>query len=365
LIVFRYLYSDFLPGRIAAWLVLLMVIFTVGLLLMLTVKRMLNNREERRAENLIDKYETIMTNILFEEAYGLGTKGYIAVARSVKKQNLDIVHHGVLSNLFFQYSSNFQGDSLKTLKQFYEDCGQKKFALRVLKFGEWHEKASVLRELGMMGVSEALGFIKRQVESKNDIIRMQAQFALIYLEGAKGIEFLRTTKRPLSDWQQLRLIEEIESLNFAQIPNFYKLLESQNQTVVVFGLKLIRYFDQIENQNQLLKLVEYSGIKVQTELIKIFRQFGLVSGLDLLIKDFEGLDESIQNECIKLCGDIGNHAHEEFLISCLAWDDYEKRMFALEALHNIGVEIKKKYFGNAVLEPYLKHIHQVLDYELE
>ena len=342
-----------------------MAIITIGLLFILTVKRILTNRDERRRENLRDKYETIMTNILFEESYGIGTKGYKAVAKSITKQGLSPTHRSILSNLFFQYSSNFQGDSLKTLKQFYDDCGQKKYALRVMKYGEWYEKAAVLRELGIMQVSEALEDIRRQIESKNDIMRMQAQFALIYLEGNKGVEFLRTTERPLSDWQQLRLIEEIESINFLQIPDFYTLLQSQNKTVVVFGLKLIRYFEQIEKQEQLLELLDNSTLKVQSELIKLFKLFGMVEGLDLLITKFEGLEEDIQNECIKLCGFIGNSNHLDFLKSCLHWDNYDKKMLALEALHKIGKDVKTLSADDVQLVPYVKHINEVLDYELE
>lgn len=360
----HYLYSDFLPGKIAAWLIVFMALNVLVLLLILTVKRIATNREENLEESLNDKYETFITNILFEENYAPGTAGYKAVVKSVLKQRRDTTHHKVLSQLFFQYTSNFQGEMLLNLKRFYNDCGQKKYALRMLKYGEWHEKASIIRELGRMDVKEALPSIKKHVDSRNDIMRMQAQFALIDLEGAEGIEFLRTTQKPLSEWQQLRLIEEIENLAFIEIPDFYKLLESKNQSVVIFGLKLIRQFEQTEKQEHLLPFVQHENAAIQTEVLHTFQLFGMLQGLNLFIESFEALDEKIQNQCIAVCGDIGDESHKHFLRSCLNWDNYDKRMLALEALLKLGLKVKTKEENTEALNPYLQHLNKVKHYDL-
>ena len=50
----------------------------------------------------------------------------------------------------------------------------------------------------------------------------------------------------LSEWQQLRILEELRRLDFPIVPNYKIWLNSKKPSVVIFGLKLIGYFGHFE-----------------------------------------------------------------------------------------------------------------------
>ncbi len=136
---------------------------------------------------------------------------------------------------------NFSGLVSEHIVILYEKLGLKKYSLaKVAEKKRWHIKAQGIQELYMMNQQDVLKTIYRNTNSKNDFVRMEAQTGVIHLTGFPGLRFLDVVSYPITEWQQLKLLEQLrlypdkEDIS-DKLPQW---LQSKNETVVVFALKL-------------------------------------------------------------------------------------------------------------------------------
>ena len=62
----------------------------------------------------------------------------------------------------------------------------------------WHKKIKGFRELAFMNIKDANNVIYKALNSKNEILRMEAQIALVRLTDEDPFGFLMQLKRPFS-----------------------------------------------------------------------------------------------------------------------------------------------------------------------
>src|SRR6478736_1993029 len=136
---------------------------------------------------------------------------------------------------------NFSGEVAEKIVALYMDLNLKEYSLKKLSNkNRWHVRARGIQELYMMDQKDTLVKIYRNTNSKSDMVRTEAQMGVIHLTGFKGLRFLDMISYPLTEWQQVKLLQQLrfypekEDIS-GQIPNW---LLSENSSVVVFALKL-------------------------------------------------------------------------------------------------------------------------------
>ena len=76
-----------------------------------------------------------------------------------------------------------------------------------------------------MNIKDANNEIYKALNSKNEILRMEAQIALVRLSDDNPFEFLSQLNRPFSLWEQITLHELIIQHNLS-CPSFKKWLKA-------------------------------------------------------------------------------------------------------------------------------------------
>ena len=166
---------------------------------------------------------------------------------------------------------NFSGLVAKTVVVLYLKLGLKKYSLqKISDERKWFIKARGIQELYMMDQKDSLLTIYRNTNSKNEFVRMEAQTGVIHLTGFPGLRFLDVISYPLTEWQQLKLLEQLrlypEKADFSEkLPKWF---QSKNETVVVFALKLVDDYLLLSARHHVVDCLVHESKFVRSQALK-------------------------------------------------------------------------------------------------
>jgi len=174
----------------------------------------------------------------------------------------------VLTELF-NARKNFTGTAAENAAAIYEQLGLKKHALKKLKSTRWHMIARGIQELYLMGQADVLEKIYANTNARHEFVRMEAQTGIIHMIGFEGLRFLDTASYPLTEWQQIKLLEQLgyTKMNTRLYEVIPRWLDSPNPTVVVFALKLAEEYQQISLHDTILHCLEHPNETVRRQCI--------------------------------------------------------------------------------------------------
>jgi hypothetical protein len=166
---------------------------------------------------------------------------------------------------------NFSGIVAENIVALYNKLGLREDSLEKMRNKrKWYLQARGIQELYLMDQKNLLTKIYRETNSKNEFVRSEAQIAIIYMTGFNGLRFLDVISYPISLWQQIKLLEQLKLFGKKEdlsdrIP---KWLQSKNDTVVVFALRLAEEYQQYAVKNVILDCLVHPSDAVRTRAIK-------------------------------------------------------------------------------------------------
>lgn len=198
---------------------------------------------------------------------------------------------------------NFSGTVAETVSGLYLQLGLKAFSLRKLKRkNHWHIRAKGIQELYLMDQRDVLKTIYKNTNSHNEFIRMEAQTGVINLTGFPGLRFLEVISYPLTEWQQLKLLEQLrlypkkEDLS-EKIPGW---LQSKNNSVVVFALKLANEYQVFFVRSHVVNCLVHPEKEIRSQAIKTLIRLADDKTPAILLGYFS--KESFENQVLILDG---------------------------------------------------------------
>lgn len=172
-------------------------------------------------------------------------------------------------NLFFQLyklGKNFSGKKQQKLRYLYESKNLHPFIIKKIRKGSRFVKALYLEYLSMLPFAK--GKIKnlyKLTRSKNPQVRLYSQLTYINQYPDSAFSFLEGYPYILTDWDQLNLYDTMLH-NSLPVPDLYPYLQSGNHSVIVFCLRLIRwYYLKKGKEEELLQLINHSNPRIRLE----------------------------------------------------------------------------------------------------
>ncbi|MDZ7634683.1 MAG: hypothetical protein U5L72_09810 [Bacteroidales bacterium] len=199
------------------------------LLLVILLNRNRMEKEARLRQYLLEQYQSLIIDYLF------GNTG----SEAFRKIASDDYRRQVLIDQMIDVSVNLKGDSEKKLMKLYMELNLDNDSLARARSRKWHKKIKGFRELAFMGIRNGNDEMYNALNSRNEILRMEAQIALVRLSDENHFDFLSQMKKPFSLWEQITLHDLIIQHEIP-VPDFQKWLSSSNPTVVMFALRMIR-----------------------------------------------------------------------------------------------------------------------------
>lgn len=179
----------------------------------------------------------------------------------------------VITEIMLEVQRDGLPETRNQISALYQYFGLHERALRQLESRKWDKVSRAISELTEMQVRQAYDAIKEHVNSKNSIVRKQAQLATVQLK-EEGIQFfLDTARYPISQWQQVKILEILTSRSENTVPRFRDWLVSENQDVVLFALRLIRVFRQMDASQALLMFLNHKSERIQVAAVECIGEF--------------------------------------------------------------------------------------------
>jgi len=267
-----------------------------------------------------------------------------------------------IDNLILNKRS-FSGFVAENIVQLYERLDLKADSVKKLNSRFWHDKAKGIQELYLMDQSDLFIKVYRLTNSKNEFVRMEAQTAIIHWSGFNGLRFLDVISYPISEWQQIKLLEQLRNFQPQVMPKLGKWLQSENYTVVIFAIKLASIYQQLQVVSEVADCLQHDKELVRIEAVKALVRIGDAESADLMIKQYPKEHFTNKINILQSLFYLAEEKHVTFLYQELDNENDFLKLSAAKALAKItGPELleQKAEMQPQPFEQIVKHVKQEL-----
>ena len=308
--------------------IVICIISMILLLIFILLNRRRMEKREKLHQYLMEKYQELIINYLFGNA---APDDFRPIAS-------DTYRRQVLIDQMIDVSINLKGEEARKLLGLYKHLGLDRDSIERARNYRWHIKIKGFRELAFMNIKDANDAIYKALNSSNEILRMEAQIALVRLGDESAFDFLSHLERPFSLWEQISLHELIVQHNLP-LPQFKQWLTSSNLTVVMFSLRMIREFKQAEAEEAVHDTILHPNPAVKQLAIQVAGDMNMRSTLETMKHMYKFQEYNVCLEIVRSMGKMPDLAMLGFLKLVLdKEDDVQLQIEATKAIENNGEE---------------------------
>jgi len=312
----------------------IVILYSIATLITLLIIILLNRskiqREQNQKEYLLEEYQQLLMDYLFEQE-----------RREETLEDLSQVANNHMNRQFLidqmiDLSINLKGEIKETIKDLYFKLGLERDSLEKAHHRKWHMNVKGFRELAFMNIRDANEKIIQSLNSNNEILRMEAQIAMVRLSDGNPYEFLHLLEKPLSIWEQITLHELLIQHNL-KAPAFKQWFNSENITVVMFALQMVSWFNQRGVGKEMIRIFDHENGEVRCTAYEACGDMGLKMALPAMIKLYP--EESYTNrlEILRSFAKVPDEKYLKFLKEVLdREEDVQLQIEATKAMENTG-----------------------------
>ena len=310
--------------------ILYSIVTLITLLIIILLNRRRIEREEILNEYLLERYQLLLMNYLFDEEHQ--ELAFLELNEVADNH----VSRQVLIDQMIDLSVNLKGEIKEEIQKLYLRLGLKRDSLEKAYSRKWHQNVKGFRELAFMNIREANEQIIKSLNANNEILRMEAQIAMVRLSDGNPYEFLNLLKKPLSLWEQVTL-HELQIQHNLDVPDFKQWFSSDHISVVMFSLHMVAWYKQRGVGKEILELFEHENEQVRNISYKVCGEIGLKMALPAMIRRYP--EEIFKNklEILESFTKVSDEKHLKFLKSVLDMEeDVQLQIEATKAMENTG-----------------------------
>jgi HEAT repeat protein len=233
-------------------------------------------------------------------------------------------------------SKKFRGSTLRNILWMFEKMSLKEQLSKNLADRTWDIKANAIQQVAALQQKNSIKDLFPLTNDENELLRMEAQISIVKITGFEGLKFLNEITYPISEWQQLRLIEELSGHAPENLSSIFEWLKSKNESVINFALRLVEIYRQYNFYDQVLTLLSHSSILISRSALITLSHIINETTIDFLAKNYHDFHPELQIQILKIIQMHGNEEQIEFLISLLNDNDNSVNLEAAKAIYNIN-----------------------------
>jgi hypothetical protein len=315
----------------ALYIVILYSIVTlITLLIIILLHRRKRQREQLQKDYLLEIYQELLMDYLFDEAK------QDEAFRELNRVAHNPMNRQVLIDQMIDLSVNLKGEIREKIQSLYLRIGLKKDSLRKAYSRKWHENVKGYRELAFMNIREANEKIIESLNSNNEILRMEAQIAMVRLAEENPYQFLDYLKKPLSLWEQVTL-HELLIQHDLKVPVFKQWFKSENVSVLIYALEMVSWFKQRGVGKEIINLFDHENEQVRETAYRVCGELGLVTSLPSMVKKYPCEIFKNRLQILQTFAKIPQAKYLNFLKNTLdAEENVQLQIEATKAMENTG-----------------------------
>lgn len=235
-------------------------------------------------------------------------------------------------NELIRAKKNISGACTVNLKKLYEILELDRDALKKLESSKWHIKAKGIQELEMMEQMQYVKQIFRLTNNENEFVRNQAQCALVAFYGFSGLRFLNVTATPISQWQQIQLLNKLNDVKPTNFEIIKKWLQSTNESVVVFSLKLATFYNCYTVHSNVIACLKRPVLLVKLNALEYLKKMPQDTTASQIVMHYSFDNKIYRLAIIDVLKEIGSEQQITFLLPLLNDTDDDIKAAAAKSL---------------------------------
>jgi hypothetical protein len=272
---------------------------------------------------------------------------YTDVVAQYKELLLKSSFRGHLINEIIFTRKELSGSSAENLKAFYNAFELNKDSFKKLQSNKWHIKAKGIQELAVMEQKQYSKEIFALTNDNNKHVRNEAQCALVNFYGFAGLKFLSETHHPVSEWQQIQLLNKLSGTNIHDSRCIREWLTSANESIVAFSLKLATFYNCFDLYEDVMTCLKSKNVQVKLGVIYYLEKNAREDSAERLVHDYAFDNKIYKLAILNIIKEIGNEKQFTFLFKQLHHADHDIKAAAAKALSYLHPS------GNVVLQNHL------------
>ena len=234
---------------------------------------------------------------------------------------------------------NLSGSYTINLVKLYEQLGLEQDSFKKLNHPKWHIKSKGIYELASMKQIKYVKQIFRLTNNENDFVRNEAQSALVSFYGFSGLRFLNVATYPISEWQQILFLNNLNNTQPEELEAIGKWLESSNESVVGFSLKLATNFNCYQFYATVIECLHHSSLQVKINALEYLKKMPGENLHDHIMGYYGGENKTLKLLILDILKDTGSEKEMNFLLKQLHHSDDGIKAAAaqtISSLHPLG-----------------------------
>jgi hypothetical protein len=318
------------------------VIFLLLILVLVLYLKYLRShlRQNERIESVYNKkFESNLITYLYsgnedEEI----TAEQLLIINRLKKNTADPFKRKVLISTLLKLRNEISGEMARSIQNLYIQTGLLNYAIAKLKSKNWELIAKGINELTQFHIKEVHDEIIQFINHPKNEVRKEVQLYSVNLFNFKGLSFLNIIETKLSEWDQIQLLEVLQKFGEQQTFDVKPWLQSSNDSVISFALKLTEIYNQFDAIEELIALLNYPDEKIRIEAIQVLNYFTIVEAKSILKDNFHSVREIEQIAVFKMMANVYELEDENFILENIVHPNFEIKLRALKILKDINIE---------------------------
>jgi hypothetical protein len=295
----------------------------------------LRNKEKIFAK-VQSEYERELINYLYADQEEDPTK--LKIVEKMKTCIKDKFKRKIFLTVLSKLKNDISGEMADSIQHLYVKSGLIDYSLAKLKSSKWDVKASGIKELALFEITNIYSEISKYKDYPKQEVRNEVQLYFVNLFQFKGLDFLNDLKTPISEWNQIQLLEILQKFDDQKITDISHWLKSKNISVVMFALKLAKIYNQFQVIDILLGLLVHDNKEIRVEAIKVLSYFQANKAKQILKNNFLNSSADEQIAFFNMLEGIVEINDEDFILENVSHENFEIKALALKLLKIINTD---------------------------
>ncbi len=361
--------SDYRLFGVAVTIVFFFLVASVMIAGMLIMKVGKNNRENLQKEYtrlIIDP----LTSLLFEKELQEIQEMDQEEMHSHFPKNLLVkpLYQQVLIDSIITLNKKMKGDFKEKLKVLYKKLELDKLSIDMLHHKKWDRATMALVHINEMDLVEALPEVHKFTNSGNFYIRSTAVATLLNLSEKVDLVFLRDQTYPLSLWQQMNYLRIIRFLSPNKDLKLEILFDSKNQSIRLFGIKLVRILGRMDLIEVLAGFAANASDEEKMEILETYAALGAYMETGFVNDCLRSPNPNLSLAAAKAAGAVGDTDSADILVDLIHSETaFGRKLSYLKGLYGLDVDKFAELTApdsspelleirNHILDPMLQHV---------
>jgi len=347
MIDYQYIYNTYndLPSLIKlAWAVSALLALTI-IFLSMYLKVIRHSLRKKREINIKFKteYESLLVKYLYSgDDSKKTTETQNSIIESLKESVKIDSKRKIIIAVLYDLMNEVSGEMSDSIQTFYYKTGLIKYSYAKLKNKKWHVIAKGIGELRRFRINKESHRVTKFINHPVKEVQKETHLYMVNLFLFDGLSFLDHLKTPLSEWEQIQLLETLQKFENQEICDIRPWLKSTNNSVVLFALKLAQIYNQFEVKDTLMELLSHTNKDVRLNTINVLTHLYGIEAKDVLKANFNTLSIEEQISFFGLLEKLVVPDDEPFIEEHLFHKNFEIQLLALNILKEINID---KYMG--------------------